>query len=139
MIGIGRHMSKTDVTILGAGPYGLAAGAHLRQVKGLEVRVFGEPMDFWKSHMPDGMCLRSPWAASQISDPQNALTMNAFLQATGRGIPVPIPLDQFVEYGLWFHRQAVPEIDRRKIEQIERCTTGFRVTLDDGEQFHSRR
>src|SRR5205823_1386790 len=61
------------------------------------------------------------------------------LQATGRGIPVPIPLDQFVEYGLWFHRQAVPEIDRRKIERIERCTTGFRVTLDDGEQFHSRR
>ena len=37
-----------DVVILGAGPYGLSAGAHLRNIKGLEVRVVGEPMDFWK-------------------------------------------------------------------------------------------
>lgn len=132
-------MTKTDVTILGAGPYGLAAGAHLRRVKGLDVRVFGEPMDFWKSHMPEGMCLRSPWAASHISDPQGALTMDAFQDATGHDIPVPIPLDRFVEYGLWFHRQAVPEVDRRKIKRVERSASGFRITIDNGEQFQSRR
>ena len=66
-------MNSCDVAILGAGPYGLAAGAHLRNIKGLDVRVFGEPMDFWKSHMPEGMFLRSPWAASHISDPQTSL------------------------------------------------------------------
>ena len=37
-------MATTDVTILGAGPYGLAAGAHLGKIKGLELRIFGEPM-----------------------------------------------------------------------------------------------
>lgn len=57
-------MDITDVTILGAGR--LAAGAHFRQIKGLEVRVFGEPTEFWKSHMPEGMLLRSSWAASHI-------------------------------------------------------------------------
>lgn len=128
-----------DVVILGAGPYGLAAGAHLRNIQGLDVRVFGEPMEFWKAHMPEGMLLRSPWAASHISDPATALTMDAFGNNLGVRIPTPIPLDRFVEYGLWFQRQAVPEIDRRRITRIERDATGFRVTLNDGEQLQSRR
>jgi len=132
-------MLTTDVTILGAGPYGLAAGAHLRQIKGLEIRVFGEPMEFWSSHMPEGMLLRSPWEASHISDPETALTMDAFGASLGSNIPKPIPLDRFVEYGLWFQRKAVPEIDRRKITRIENSSNGFRLSLNDGEQFNSRR
>src|ERR1700676_3632771 len=122
-----------DVTILGAGPYGLAAGAHLSQIKGLELRVFGEPMEFWKSHMPEGMLLRSPWDASHISDPQTALTMDAFSAGLTSRIPIPIPLDKFVEYGLWFQRQVVPDIDRRKITSIEKNSNSFRLTLNDGE------
>jgi cation diffusion facilitator CzcD-associated flavoprotein CzcO len=132
-------MSVCDITILGAGPYGLAAAAHLGQVKGLEVRVFGEPMDFWHSHMPEGMFLRSPWAASHISDPRMALTLDAFEKVDGQQIPKPIPLDRFVEYGLWFQREAVPQIDRRRIKRVERHSQVFRLTLDDGEQFESRR
>jgi len=132
-------MMTTDVTILGAGPYGLAAGAHLRQIKGLEIRVFGEPMEFWSSHMPEGMLLRSPWEASHISDPETALTMDAFGASLGSNIPKPIPLDRFVEYGLWFQRKAVPVIDRRKITRIENSSNGFRLSLNDGEQFNSRR
>jgi cation diffusion facilitator CzcD-associated flavoprotein CzcO len=132
-------MTTTDVTILGAGPYGLAAGAHLRQTKGLEIRVFGEPMEFWSSHMPEGMLLRSPWEASHISDPETALTMDAFRASLGSPIPKPIPIDRFVEYGLWFQRKAVPEIDRRKITCIEKSSNGFRLSLNDGEQFNSHR
>jgi len=132
-------MTNVDVTILGAGPYGLAAGAHLRQIKGLDLLIFGEPMEFWNSHMPEGMLLRSPWAASHISDPQTALTMDSFAKSLGTSIPTPIPLERFVEYGLWFHRQAAPNIDRRKISRIEKDSKGFRLTLQDGEQFTSRR
>ena len=132
-------MMTTDITIMGAGPYGLAAGAHLRQIKGLELRVFGEPMEFWSSHMPEGMLLRSPWAASNISDPQTAHTMDAFAASLNTRIPRPIPLDRFVEYGRWFQRQMVPDIDRRRITRIEKATDGFRLTLNDGEQFKSRR
>jgi FAD-dependent urate hydroxylase len=127
-------MTKCDVLVLGAGPYGLAAGAHLRQVGGLEVRVFGEPMDFWKSHMPEGMLLRSPWAASHISDPRSSLTLDAFRDATGSPIPAPIPLERFVDYGRWFQMQAVPELDRRLIQSIDQDARGLRVTLEDGEQ-----
>lgn len=132
-------MTRVDVTILGAGPYGLSAGAHLRQIKGLELRVFGEPMEFWSSHMPEGMLLRSPWEASHLSDPQMALTMGAFGASLETPIPRPIPLDRFVEYGRWFQKQAVPEIDRRRITHIEKSSNGFRLTLNDNEQFDSRR
>jgi FAD-dependent urate hydroxylase len=128
-----------DVVVLGAGPYGLSAGAHLRNIKGLEVRVFGEPMDFWKSHMPEGMLLRSPWAASNLSDPKSALSFDAYSEAKATTVPRPIPLESFVDYGLWFQKQAVPEIDRRKITRIETAPNGFRLLLDDGEQLQTRR
>jgi hypothetical protein len=117
----------------------LAAAAHLGQIKGLKIKVFGEPMDFWKSHMPEGMLLRSPWPASHISDPGAALTMDAFRDATRNNIPTPIPLDQFVEYGLWFQRQAVPEVDRRRIMRVDKNPAGFCAHLEDGDQLVARR
>jgi cation diffusion facilitator CzcD-associated flavoprotein CzcO len=128
-----------DVAILGAGPYGLAAAAHLGRLKGLEVRAFGEPMEFWKCHMPVGMLLRSPWTASHISAPTGDLTLDAFCGETGHQISVPIPLDRFVDYGLWFQSRAVQHIDRRGVATIERDGRSFRLTLDDGETFNSRR
>ena len=131
-------MTSHDIVVLGAGPYGLAASAHLRQVKGLDVTTFGEPMEFWKSHMPEGMFLRSPWEASHISDPQTALTLSAF-RDVDNAIPQPIPLDQFVNYGLWFQQQAVPEVDRRRIVRIERNGAGFRLTPDAGDCCYARR
>ena len=129
----------SDVVVLGAGPYGLSAAAHLRNIKGLDVRVFGEPMEFWKCQMPEGMFLRSPWAASHLSDPAATRTFDHFRQATGAAVPVPIPLDQFVQYGLWFQKQAVGEVDRRRVQRIERDPKGFRLTLNDGESLTTRR
>jgi cation diffusion facilitator CzcD-associated flavoprotein CzcO len=132
-------MPSCDVAILGAGPYGLAAGAHLRAIKGLDIKVFGEPMEFWKSQMPKGMFLRSPWSASHISDPANALSLDTFCTRAGRNIPPRIPLDDFVEYGLWFQSQAVPEVDRRRVERVDAADPGFRLTLSDGEVWTSQR
>src|SRR5207248_6055962 len=58
-----------DVAVIGAGPYGLSTAAHL-QAAGLDTRVFGEPMSFWRRHMPDRMLLRSSPTASSIADPE---------------------------------------------------------------------
>src|SRR5215467_7295108 len=104
-------MMKCDVAILGAGPYGLSAAAHLRLADGLEIRVFGEPMSFWDRHMPVGMLLRSPWEASHLSAPSRALTLDAYQLASGTQVSSPVPLDRFIDYGRWFQRQAVPEVD----------------------------
>ena len=132
-------MTPCDVAIVGAGPYGLSAAAHLRTVKGLEVRVFGEPMSFWDQNMPIGMFLRSNWSASQIADPSGSLTLEGYQAATGSHVSAPVPLEQFVQYGRWYQRQAVPDLDHRKVARIDSDPKGFRLMLEDGGTVNSRR
>ncbi len=132
-------MRRCDIAIIGAGPYGLSAAAHLRTVKGLEVNVFGDPMSFWDRNMPAGMFLRSNWTATHIADPSRALTLEAFQGASGRQLSHPVPLNRFVEYGLWYQSRAVPDLDRRKVVRVGTTTTGFRITIENGEVVHSRR
>jgi FAD-dependent urate hydroxylase len=127
-----------DVVVIGAGPYGLAAAAHLRSLPGLLLRVFGEPMSFWRTHMPIGMMLRSPWPASQISDPDRLLTLERFEALQPDRIREPIPLKRFIAYGHWFQKSAVPDVDRRQIRLVERRGTGFTLATDDGEEIEAR-
>ena len=132
-------MTTCDVTIIGAGPYGLSAAAHLRTVKGLEIRAFGEPMSFWERNMPVGMFLRSNWTATQIADPNHSLTLEGYQAANGNHLSHPVPLDRFIQYGLWYQRQAVPNLDRRKVVRLKSDPKGFRVILESGEEVNSRR
>lgn len=131
-------MRGSNVTIIGAGPYGLAAAAYLRAA-GVETRVFGEPMEFWKEQMPVGMCLRSSWDASHIADPKQELTFDDYCRHNGNHVSKPIPLDRFVDYGQWYQRSVVPDLDRRKVVKIDVDNGGFRLTLADSEAFFSRR
>jgi FAD-dependent urate hydroxylase len=131
-------MQKLDVTIIGAGPYGLSTAAHLRKIKGLNTRVFGEPMAFWERHMPAGMLLRSPWEATHIADPDEALSLDAYTAARGNHLPRPVPLNRFIDYGRWFQSQAAPDLDTRKIQRVESASGSFRLTTEDGEVVNSR-
>jgi cation diffusion facilitator CzcD-associated flavoprotein CzcO len=96
-------------------------------------------MSFWSCNMPAGMLLRSPWDGSHIADPRRALTLDAFRSASGSHFSGPVPLGRFVEYGLWFQKQAVPTLDRRWVTRIDSGPIGFRLTLEDGAQVDSRR
>lgn len=132
-------MTRCDVAILGAGPYGLSAAAHLNSIKGLDVHAFGEPMSFWQANMPVGMLLRSGWAATHIGSPGEKLTLEAFKEDTYSQFSTPVPLDSFINYGQWFQRKAVPNLDRRKILQIEQQANGFNLLLEDGESVRAGR
>jgi cation diffusion facilitator CzcD-associated flavoprotein CzcO len=132
-------MERCDVAIVGAGPYGLSAATYLQQLKGLEVRLFGEPMTFWDRHMPAGMQLRSPWAGSHIADPGNRLTLDVYRRVTGNDrLEYPIPLKDFVKYGSWIHQQ-IGCADGRKIIQLDSCPGGYQLTLENGEALQARR
>jgi FAD-dependent urate hydroxylase len=128
-------MATSDVAIVGAGPYGLSTAAHLRAANGLDIHIFGEPMSFWKQHMPNGMLLRSPLAGSHLSDPQRSLTLHDYEQATGGALTAPLPLSRFIHYGQWFQSRAVPLIHPEKIERIERNGGGFYLKTERGEKW----
>jgi len=134
----GQSGMEFDVTIVGAGPYGLSSSIYLKKA-GQKVGIFGEAMSFWEKHMPAGMFLRSNWRASHIADPDQKLTLDHFQAERGRKISIPIPLEDFVAYGQWYQQKGVPDLDRRQVAFLEKNGTGFKVTLDDGEVIKSRR
>lgn len=100
-------MSDADVAVIGAGPYGLAATAHLRRA-GVDVRVLGDPMSFWGG-MPAGMLLRSNWTATCIADFRGPLSLDAFREATDARFGKPVPLARFIEYGMWVQQRVAPD------------------------------
>src|ERR1700691_6258778 len=105
--------ANPEVVVVGAGPYGLSIAAHLRHM-GISFRIFGVPMQNWRSAMPKGMFLKSDGAGSNFSDPARALTLAHHCALAGLSYGdqgMPIPLDTFVAYGLAFQRTLVPEVE----------------------------
>jgi FAD-dependent urate hydroxylase len=129
-------MNGVDTVVVGAGPYGLAAAAHL-QGAGVETKVVGRPMSFWRENMPTGMLLRSPYVACSISDPERSLTLADYERAVGLETAVPVPLSRFVDYGDGFGSKAAIDVDERLVARIER-NGRFHVELADGETFSAR-
>jgi hypothetical protein len=127
-----------DVVVIGAGPYGLAAAAHLRAA-GVDAAVFGDPMSSWERHMPAGMLLRSRREASNLADPDHRHGLDRFEQIHGLDAVDPVPVERFVAYGRWFQEQLVSGVDRRRVVRVETDGSGFLVELEDGELVNSRR
>jgi hypothetical protein len=134
---VNRKSPDCYVAVVGAGPYGLSAAAYLRAAQ-IETRVFGEPMAFWQNQMPAGMCLRSNWGASHIADPQCELTLDEYCRHNGNHLSKPIPLERFVDYGRWYQRHVVPDLDRRHVCSVEIDARGFKLVMTDGGEFTSR-
>jgi cation diffusion facilitator CzcD-associated flavoprotein CzcO len=132
-----KHLT-CEVVVVGAGPYGLAVAAHLGASK-VETLIFGEAMSFWQQHMPKGMKLRSPWQATHLADPDRSWSMDAYDAARKMKRSDPVPVEQFVAYGQWFQRNAVPDLDPRKVAAIDEAGGSFALRLDDGATIATRR
>ncbi|HEV7937926.1 MAG TPA: FAD-dependent oxidoreductase [Solirubrobacteraceae bacterium] len=124
--------------VIGAGPHGLAATAHLRAA-GVPTRVFGEALSFWRETMPPEMFLRSSPRASNISDPGGELSLARWADHNSRKIGSLVPIGDFIDYGEWFQAQAAPDLDRRQVTRVERRSDELVVTLSDGEQLSASR
>jgi hypothetical protein len=130
-------MDETAVAVLGAGPHGLAAAAHLRRA-GQEVRVFGEPMSFWRT-MPAGMLLRSNWTATCIAEYDGPLALDAYQAETNAKLSRPVPLDEFIQYGDWVQAKVAPDVDRRRVAKAASNGDGFVLTLGDQTRIRAKR
>jgi FAD-dependent urate hydroxylase len=126
-----RRETDCEVVIVGAGPYGLGAAAHLKAAH-VDFRIFGDPMSFWRDHMPAGMKLRSGWGETHLSDPNRRFTLDAYVQHRGIKQPDLLPLEDFISYTDWFRSNAVPDIDPRKVTRINADNGSFRLDLSDG-------
>jgi cation diffusion facilitator CzcD-associated flavoprotein CzcO len=130
-------MSTVEVAVLGAGPHGLAATAHLRRA-GVDVRTIGDPMSFWQT-MPTGLLLRSNWTATCIAEYEGPLSLDSYCAATGARFGTPIPLECFFDYGTWVQQQVAPDVDPRLVERLDFDGDGFRLTFVDGDRLEARR
>jgi FAD-dependent urate hydroxylase len=138
---VARPSSKETactVAVIGAGPYGLAVASRLRE-SGVEARVFGEVMSFWRDNMPEGMLLRSEWAGSHIGELHGPHTLDRYEAAHGIRLPRRIPLPDFIAYGRWYQQQAAPNVDPRQVARVTAQGKGFGLILEDGEAVFANR
>jgi FAD-dependent urate hydroxylase len=128
-----------DAVVIGAGPYGLSTTAHLRG-RGLSVAIFGKPLQLWREQMPQRMFLRSYWWATNLSDPGRLNGFKQYFQAHNVEhdlfAPEPVPIATFIDYGLWFQKQVVPDVDETFVAAVARNERQFEVTLADGRVLH---
>jgi cation diffusion facilitator CzcD-associated flavoprotein CzcO len=126
-------MRRTELLVVGAGPYGMATAAYASD-RGIDTAIVGRPMGFWREHMPAGMFLRS--GVDWHLDATSVHTFGAYLEE--RGIAPadidPVPIGVFLDYADWFRAQKGLDVSEVRVETIERDDDGgFRATLDDGD------
>jgi len=132
--------SLVDVVILGAGPYGLSIAAHLNRLR-VRYRIFGRPMENWRTRMPKGMLLKSDGFASSLYDPDNAFTLRHYCAEIGQeyaDVGIPVPVEIFTNYGIEFQKRLVPNLETAEITRIESAPEGFAVTTETGEEVLGR-
>jgi len=133
--------TTTDITIVGAGPYGLSIAAHLRHL-GMDFRIIGSPMHTWRTHMPKGMHLKSAGLSATLFDPEGQFSLKHYCKSNS--IPyqdegLPISLELFTEYGMAFQKKFAPDLEESKLESLVKCAEGFQLRLENGTQFKSRK
>jgi lysine/ornithine N-monooxygenase len=132
---------RTDLLIVGAGPFGLSAASRAWHL-GIDHVVVGEPMRFWQANMPKGMYLRS--ACDWHLDPQNVDTIDAFLRESHQTAAdvEPLSLEFYLRYTRWFQdrQQIAPwpmKVDR--LDVLDGGNRRFRATLADGTTIEASR
>ena len=123
---------RTDLLVIGAGPYAYSAAACARD-NGIETRVVGLPMSFWREQMPADMYLRS--GPDWHLDTAGEHTFAAYFEDRGlsRAEHDPVPIGVFLDHTGWFREQKGFDVDERLVDTVEADDTGaFVATMEDG-------
>jgi FAD-dependent urate hydroxylase len=122
---------RTDLLVVGAGPYAYSAAAFAR-ANGIGTHVVGRPMAFWRDQMPADMFLRS--GPDWHLDATGEYNFEAFFEARGL-LPAdfdPVPIALFLEYTEWFRERTSLEVDERMVTDLTASDQRFTATMEDG-------
>ena len=122
---------RTDLLVIGAGPYAYAAASQARQ-NGIDTHMVGNPMSFWRDQMPAEMFLRS--GPDWHLDASGEDTFEAYFEDRGlRAVDFdPIPIGAFLDYTEWFRQRKSLELDDRLVSTLSTSDGAFTATMDDG-------
>src|SRR5690349_10890018 len=124
-------MTRTDLLVIGAGPYAYAAAAHARD-RGIDTHVVGRPMSFWREQMPEEVFLRS--GPDCHLDGSGVETFEAFFEDRSLD-PAdfdPIPIRTFLDYTEWFGDRKHLSVDQRLVADLAKPGDTFVATMEDG-------
>jgi cation diffusion facilitator CzcD-associated flavoprotein CzcO len=132
----GALMDSSELLVIGAGPYGVATAARAIE-RGIETIIVGEPMSFWKQHMPERMCLRS--GPDWHLDASGVHTFEAFLEEEGIAPNEvdPVPIRVFLDYATWFQDNKSVIARENLVAQLTHNGKTFEAHLANGERIAS--
>ncbi|WP_020574328.1 NAD(P)-binding domain-containing protein [Actinopolymorpha alba] len=122
---------RTDLLVIGAGPYAYSAAALARD-NGIDTHIVGHPLAFWREQMPADMFLRS--GPDWHLDADGNFTFEAFFEDREMRPEDfnPVPIAIFIDYAEWFRERTSLEVDERLVTDLTKPSGVFIATLDDG-------
>jgi Pyridine nucleotide-disulphide oxidoreductase len=127
-------VTRVQVAIVGAGPYGLSLAAHLA-AHGISFRAFGQPMAFWTTiaaAAPERF-LKSFCFGTNIPVPDADISFPRWSKARGLETFEPCAMGDFVAYGHWIQQRFVPTLEEVWVERLSRSGSMFQIVLSTGE------
>jgi thioredoxin reductase len=92
--------------------------------------------------MPAGMFLKSDGFASNLYDPDGALTLARYCAFNGidyADLGLPVSLETFWRYGIAFQQRFVSNLEVRSVTELSQTRDGFRLILDNDEIARAQR
>ena len=132
--------NETELLIIGAGPFGLAAAAQASHVD-IDHIIIGRPMEFWRNNMPKGMFLRS--ACDWHLDVQEVDTIERYVAERGQtpaGVE-PLSLEFYHSYVEWFQKGKGIEPREEYVTQLGNQSNSrrFVATTTAGDRIQANR
>lgn len=123
--------TRTDLLVIGAGPYAYAAAAYAGD-RGIDTTIVGKPLSFWRDRMPTDMYLRS--GPDWYLDANREHTFEAYFEEHDLDPDDhdPIPIGVWLDHAEWFASQKGLRVDQRLVDDVTRPNGTFVAAMEDG-------
>ncbi len=128
-------MPKTEVLIIGAGPYGIAIANELF-ANGVPFQIIGKPFDLWLNYTQNHSSIRSDWLTSEVYCPTGRYGFLKFLQEKrfsnkNEILKKRLPVELYRKYLKYVLTQLPYLIEDSKCIQLQQNNGLFQAKLEN--------